>query len=114
MATAVGASSRVFMHATPDKPGADALPSSQDGLQLDVERYRAYLDGMDLSDAQVTEMLNALWSILSAFVDVAFGVDSVHLARPQAKEGRSETDIAAEYSTPAQQPGNHATKDIRS
>lgn len=102
------------MRATPDKPGTNAPPSSQDGLRLDVERYRAYLDGMDLSDPQAADMLNALWSILSTFVDVAFGVDSVHLARPQAKDGHSETDTAAEYSTPAQQPGNHAAKDIRS
>jgi hypothetical protein len=71
-------------------------------LPLEIEFYRGYLDGMNLSEA--AEMLRALWSILSAFVDLGFGVDSVHLARPQVRdEAASETDNAAENALPAQQ-----------
>ncbi len=65
-------------------------------LPLDVERYRMHLGGLDLSETQATELLETLWSILSAFVDQGFGVDSVLLARPQHQDGTAETDAAAE------------------
>jgi hypothetical protein len=83
---------------------------------LDIERYRRYLDGMNLSETQEREMLQALWSVLSAFVDLAFGVDSVHLARPQVKdeaEASSHTDNAAEPIESAHQPGNHVAKEVK-
>ena len=53
-------------------------------LQLDVERYRAHLEGLDLTEEQAAEVLQTLWGIAEAFVDEAFGVDSFSLARPQA------------------------------
>jgi hypothetical protein len=71
-------------------------------LPLDIERYRAHLDGLDLSEAQAAELLQTLGSILSAFVDQAFGVDSVLLARPQHQDGTAETDAAAKKSPSAQ------------
>ena len=69
---------------------------------LDLERYRVHLGGLDLSDAQATALLETLRSILSAFVDQAFGVDSVLLAPPQHQDGLAETDAAAQRSPSAQ------------
>jgi hypothetical protein len=69
---------------------------------LDIERYRAHLDALDLSETQAAELLETLWSILSAFVDQAFGVDSVLLARPQHHDGPAETDAAAQRTPSAQ------------
>jgi len=69
---------------------------------LDLERYRKHLKGLDLSDDQAAELLETLWSILSAFVDQAFGVDSVLLARPQHQDGTAETDAAAKKTLSAQ------------
>lgn len=69
---------------------------------LDIERYREHLKGLDLSEAQATELLETLRSILSAFVDQAFGVDSVLLARPQHQNGTAETDAAAQRIPSAQ------------
>jgi hypothetical protein len=69
---------------------------------LDIERYRSHLSGLDLSEAQAAELLETLRSILSAFVDQAFGVDSVLLARPQHQDGPAETDAAAEKTPSAQ------------
>lgn len=69
---------------------------------LDLERYREHLDGLDLSEAQAAELLETLRSILSAFVDQAFGIDSVLLARPQHQDGPAETDAAAKRSPSAQ------------
>lgn len=120
MAMVAVATLRVCMHATPENPGGECgTPSLQNPaqggrLRLDVERYRHHLDGLNLSEAQATEMLNALWSLLSAFVDLGFGVDSVHLALPQSKEGALKTDATAETVISAQQPGIHAVKEPRS
>jgi hypothetical protein len=58
-------------------------------LRLDIERYRAHLQGLDLTEKQAAEVLQTLWAIAEAFVDEAFGVDSFSLARPQAGSGRS-------------------------
>jgi hypothetical protein len=71
-------------------------------LGADIERYRNYLDGLDLSETQTAELLETLRSILSAFVDQAFGVDSVLLARPQHQHGTAEADAAAQRTPPAQ------------
>lgn len=92
---------------THSRPQDDTLP-------FNVERYRGYLEGMNLSEAQAADMLQALWSILSAFVDLSFGVDSVHLARPQPKDDPLETGDAAEKPIPGQQPGDHVAKDVGS
>lgn len=70
--------------------------ASSSVLPPDVERYRVHLDGLALSETQATELLETLWSIMSAFVDQGFGVDSVLLARPQHRDGTAETDAAAE------------------
>ncbi len=77
-------------------------PSLPGAPLLDLERYRKYLKGLDLSDAQTAELLETLRSILSAFVEQAFAVDSVLLARPQHQDGPAETDAAAQRSPSAQ------------
>jgi hypothetical protein len=69
-------------HSIPNRrplPGTHPQP-----LRLDVERYRAHLEGLDLTEEQAAEVLKTLWTIVEAFVDEAFGVDSFSLARPQA------------------------------
>lgn len=42
--------------------------------ELEVARYAPYLDGMDMTDAQKTEMLQTLWSIMRSFVELGFSV----------------------------------------
>jgi hypothetical protein len=49
-------------------------------LQLDTEKYRKYLPETDWSENVQDECLNALWTIMSAFVDLGFGTDSVQTA----------------------------------
>ena len=94
------------MPASPPPETAPVAPvgdSSFPGAPLlDLERYRKHLKGLDLSDDQAAELLETLWSILSAFVDQAFGVDSVLLARPQHQDGTAETDAAAKKTLSAQ------------
>ena len=43
-------------------------------LTVVVEKYQAYLDGSDMTEAQKEEFLQALWSILVSFVELGFGV----------------------------------------
>ena len=51
-------------HSIPAKPA----------LLVDVERYQAYLDGADMTEAQKAEFLQSLWMIVVSFVELGFGV----------------------------------------
>lgn len=43
-------------------------------IEIDVEKYQAYLDDPALSDEQKEEIIHALWIIIMAFVELGFGV----------------------------------------
>jgi hypothetical protein len=52
------------------EPVASSGDTSFSGASpLDIARYREHLKGLDLSEAQASELLETLQSILSAFVD---------------------------------------------
>lgn len=51
-------------------PGRAARPS----VEIDIARYQGYLDDTSLDDDQKEEMIKALWVIMTAFVDLGFGV----------------------------------------
>ncbi len=55
-------------------------------LELDIEKYQAYLDGSDLTPAQKEDFLRALWSIVVGFVDLGFGVHPVQQACGQVEK----------------------------
>lgn len=48
-------------------------------MPLDLNKYRPYLDGFDLTDDQKTAMIEALWSIAEAVTDLAYGIHSTQL-----------------------------------
>lgn len=50
-------------------------------MPLDVNKYRPYLDGFDLTDDQKTAMIEALWSIAEAATDLAYGMHSTQLVQ---------------------------------
>ena len=56
---------------------AEKAPSSA-GSALNVDTYRAHIEEFDLTEEQTAELLGALWEIMKAFVDLGFGVDSIH------------------------------------
>lgn len=82
-------------------PLAQATPDARASGE-DLREYLPYLDDTHLSEDQKLELVQILRSILSAFVDQGFGVDSVLLARPQHQDGTAETDAAANKHFPAQ------------
>ncbi|MBB4022515.1 MULTISPECIES: hypothetical protein [Actibacterium] len=49
-------------------------------LEIDLEHYQAYLDDPSLTQAQKAEIVRALWSIITAFVELGFGVHPVQQA----------------------------------
>jgi hypothetical protein len=49
---------------------------------FDPERYRHHLEGLAITPEQEAEFLAALWSVMTAFVDLGFGVDSVQRLFP--------------------------------
>ncbi|MCA9464102.1 MAG: hypothetical protein KC643_01425 [Nitrospira sp.] len=42
-------------------------------MPLDIEKYRHYVAGYDLSEEEQTELIQNVWTILESFVDQAFG-----------------------------------------
>jgi hypothetical protein len=56
------------------EPGAEGYYSP---LRFDPEKYRKYLSETGCSEKVQDEWLNTLWNMMSAFVDLSFGTDSV-------------------------------------
>ncbi|QEW21466.1 hypothetical protein LA6_003677 [Marinibacterium anthonyi] len=68
--------------------------ANEHSLGIDVEKYQAYLDDPSLSDAQRAEIMNALWSIMMAFVELGFGVHPVQQACGQVEKN---LDLASSH-----------------
>ncbi len=74
-------------------------------LEVDLERYQTYLDNNDLTDEQTADFVNALWTVIVAFVDLGYGIHPVQsegakvislpLAKPRCSTGVAETGGAA-------------------
>lgn len=47
-------------------------------LALDPERYRHHLEAFEMTPEQENELLRTLWELTIAFVDLGWGVDSIH------------------------------------
>lgn len=52
-------------------------PDAISFLAFDPEKYFDYIDDPSLTEAQKIVFLQTLWTIMSSFVDLGFGVDSV-------------------------------------
>ena len=53
---------------------------------FNIEDYRHYTDGMDLSDAQKDELIRTIWALIEAQVDQAFGLHPVQHATAAKSE----------------------------
>lgn len=69
---------------------ADHLPTSEPA-EFDLEEYLPYVADFDLTDEQAAELLTALWETMRAFVDIGFGVGSIHEILPCLKDVSRET-----------------------
>jgi hypothetical protein len=50
---------------------------SRPSIKIDYEKYAAFLEDADLSEADKAAFLDALWSIIVSFVDLGFQVHPV-------------------------------------
>lgn len=60
-------------------------------LEVDVQRYQAYLDDPSLSDAEKEEIIRVVWAFMSAMVELGFGVSPVQQACGQLDETRESS-----------------------
>ena len=73
-------------NACPPAPRRPARPA----ITLDIERYQAMLDMPDVTDKEKQAFLEALSSIIIAFVDLGFSVHPLDLACGQNAGSESE------------------------
>lgn len=62
-------------------------------MQMDINRYRSFVDGFDMPEEQKLAVLTHVWNIMESFVDRAFG----HSPEQQLRLGMmgSQRDSAA-------------------
>ena len=48
-------------------------------MKLDVERYRSYVDGLDISEEKKIELIRSVWLFLQNSLDRAVGDDPVQI-----------------------------------
>ena len=57
--------------------------------QLNCDDYKEELAELKLNEAQAQELLQTLWNIMAAFVDLGWGVDGVQAVLPDLFENTS-------------------------
>ncbi|MEM6889632.1 MAG: hypothetical protein AAF636_16040 [Pseudomonadota bacterium] len=67
-------------------------------LGIDLERYQTYLDDEDLSPAHKEEVIRALWTIISNFVELGFNVHPTQqscgqVGEPSEASNSTEPDV---------------------
>ena len=60
-------------------------------LQVDVERYQSYLDDPEMTDAERRQVIEALWIIVSSFVELGF---QVHPTQQACGKVENALDVA--------------------
>ena len=58
-------------------------------MQLDLEKYLPYLDGLELPREKKEELLHILWRMMEVQADSAFGLNPVPLSYGQLHKGDS-------------------------
>lgn len=69
-----------------DTAGAPDFSVAHPPLKLDVSRYMRLIDDPAIPECQRRQMIEALWPIIVAFVDLGFGVHPVQQACGQVSK----------------------------
>jgi len=83
-------------------------------VEIDTAKYQKYLDDPSLSEGQKEEIIMALWSIITAFMDLGFGVNpaqQVHGPEAYGKPAEMLEDQGEEDSN-VSKPGKKNTNDV--
>ena len=92
---------------------ADAGTTSEQGF--DPDRYRHHLGEFSLTPEQEDELMRVLWTMMLSFVDLGWGVDSVHNIFSQMvdKSLHDEENPIESKNTHTGEPTKHAAKSAR-
>ena len=63
---------------SPNTEDDQAFPT----LALDPEKYRHYLNDLEITDEQAAEFLQVLWNIMHSMVDMGMGLDNIQMLLP--------------------------------
>jgi hypothetical protein len=79
------------------KAGFESGSNSTDGytrFHLNMDKYAPYVADFDMTDDQKGELLETLWSIMRAFVDLGFDVGKVDLCAQLFSDFKEASDPA--------------------
>jgi hypothetical protein len=68
------------------------VPSCADMGPLEIERYWAYVEALDMTDEQRIEFLQTVWRMMVTFVDLGFGIDLVQQLVPALVQATLASD----------------------
>lgn len=86
----------------PEPSSLSQADTSNRASHEDLREYLAFIDDTNLSETQKIELLQILWSIMSAFVDLAFGTDPVQQALSSVAAGQDTDDSNVSAVKPAE------------
>ena len=70
--------------------------------ELDLEKYRPLIAEFEMSEDEKNALLESLWHIMKAFVDMGFGVNSIQILFPELFEnpsGNVDEMLSSEHPT---------------
>lgn len=82
---------------SPDSSTSRAHKSRPRSIEINVEAYQSLLDQAELTSEQRIEFLEAIWSIIVAFIDLGFDVHPVQQAAAEAEPERQLASIVNEF-----------------
>ncbi len=96
--------------------GLDGLAMTFDAsakpiITVDVERYQSFLDDTDLTEPQKAEFLQALWQIITNFVELGFGVHPLQEVCGKDAGNGSQAAIDAFDAVCSDEPEKNENKD---
>ena len=74
------------MHDETSNSATEAISEVVAPLKFDPDEHRHHLSDETLTIEQQNEILQALWHIMSIFVDIGWGVDTVQIFLPELLE----------------------------
>ena len=77
-----------------EQPHSDQLKPMIALPQCDFKKYQEHVKDFDLSEEEQTELLKTLWSIMTAFVDLGFGVDSINFLPDEVQKSAEQRALS--------------------
>ena len=83
-------------------------------FEVDVDRYQSYLDDPALSESERTQIIKALWTIISGFVELGFDVHPIQQACGKEEKTLEHGGFSDSTEVQSQQHKNDESIDVPS